>query len=208
MLPVSIGVLRNHSITRRKPTSSRPGRQRRQERLTRHRAMPAVIPTTPLLQRLHMDRLRIQHTRVHPLLRHQGLSQRIHTRLTSSLLEERLTHSHPIRLTRPVQPRIHTDARQPPPQARMPPQVPHLRQVTTLRPMVANTLYRNNHNLREIPSRDHQNDISRTVLFDFMYPKESITVGITPRFRVIMLSGDTLHLVPGPKAWSLAGLSL
>jgi len=155
-----------------------------------------------------MDRLRIRHTRVHPPPRHQGLSQRTHTRLTSSLLVERLTHSHRTRLTRPVQPRILTDARRPPPRAHMPLQVPHLRQVTTLRPMVANTLYLNNHNLRVIPSRGHQNDISGTVLFDFMYPTESVTAGITPRFRVIMLFGDTLHLVPGPKVWSLAGLSL
>lgn len=208
MLPVSIGVLRNHSITRQKPTSSRRARQRRQERLTRRRAMLVVIPTIPPLQRLRMDRLRTRHTRVHPPLRHQGLSQRIHTRVTSSLLVERLTHSHRTRLTRPVQLRILTDARRLPPRARMPPQVPHLLQVTTLRPMVANTLYRNNHNLREIPSRGHQNDISGKVLFDFTYPTESVTAGITHRFRVIMLSGDTLHLVPGPRVWSLAGLSL
>lgn len=207
MLLVSIGVLLSPLITQQNLMNRHPASRHLHVQLMAPQDMLLVNPTTPPLPRLPMEP-HTPHTRLHLPLPHQGLSQRIHTRLTSSLLEERLTHSHPIRLTRPVQPRIHTDARQPPPQARMPPQVPHLRQVTTLRPMVANTLYRNNHNLREIPSRDHQNDISRTVLFDFMYPKESITVGITPRFRVIMLSGDTLHLVPGPKAWSLAGLSL
>jgi hypothetical protein len=137
---------------------SRLARRHRQGRRMLPQVMPAVIPIILLPQRLPTD----PHTRpirLYLLLQHLGLSQRIHTRLTSNPLAGKPTLNRRI-LTQPSHSRIHTGDQPHLPRARMPPQVQLLLQATTLRPMVANTLSHNNHSLREILSPEPQNDTS------------------------------------------------
>jgi hypothetical protein len=115
MLLVSIGVRRNRTNTARLMRRRIPmislldSRQRRLERRRmRLQAMVAVIPITPRLPHPCME-ARIQDTRLHLLLLHPGLSQRIHTHLTSSPVEGITLRSLLIPLTqRRLQ--IHMDA--------------------------------------------------------------------------------------------------
>jgi hypothetical protein len=158
MLLVSIGVRRNRTNTARLMRRRIPmisllaSRQRRLERRRmRLQAMVAVIPITRRLPHPCME-ARIQDTRLHLLLLHPGLSQRIHTHLTSSPVEGITLRSLLIPLTqRRLQ--IHMDA------SRLPRRLHTLIQVpqqpllaTTLPRMVVNIPYRNSHNHRAIHS--------------------------------------------------------
>jgi hypothetical protein len=129
MLPVSIGVLLNRLTSPQNlRTSSQVARRPRQERRTPRIPLQAMLVVTRIIlppQRVPMDLRTLvatQPTRLHPPPPHQGHSQRIHTRPTSSLLAGKATHSLRTRRTHPRPSRIHTDDRRRLPRARMPPQ--------------------------------------------------------------------------------------